>query len=143
MGWINSIPESIPFWGLVVSAIALGASVWFNRENSKHNKLMLFNNLVRGFFEIDRQVKEHKKSGSLKYWDAQLFNNIEYISYLANRDPFLQKHVIAYLGEAFICYKECILLKNHKEDYEDKNKYEEWKILSENIKNSGILKKTI
>jgi hypothetical protein len=123
--------SEITTWGLIVSIIALLASIIFIIISYCHNKLMLFNDLVREFLQVQRELKEHKKDKTEKEcWDAQLFNTIEHASYLANRNWLLRKHTIAFLGEAFILSKENILHLHHDEDYHNKEKYEEWKKLS-------------
>ncbi len=125
--------DSVTLWGLVVSIIALIGTWLYNRYTKRYHQLMLFNDLVRGFYQKIREFSEHRKQNTESLWDAELFNSMEYISYLANRESFLKKHVIDFLGEAFMHYKEEILNVYHKDDYKDDTKYIEWKKLCVDI----------
>lgn len=124
--------SKVEFWGFVISIIALVSSFVIFKLNSNHNKRLLFNDLVGKFFEIAGKLTEHQKNNSEAYWDALLFNTIEHISYMSNKDNYIRKMTIEFLGDAFTTFKGH-LKKYYSNDYNNQKKYEEWRKLDRKI----------
>lgn len=86
--------------------------------NKKIKYMILFKDLVKRFSEIhakivyDVQVLKKRKS----VHDDEMFNHLEFISYLANRDKILHKHVLDFLDSAIHDYYNNVYLKRYKTD---------------------------
>jgi len=131
------IPEFFNFnnlalWGLTITVIFSLLGIWFNIITIRHNKDMLFNDLVKTFFDIERQLEEHIKKKRIKTWDTRIFNSLEYLSYHANRSSVIYKHTRDFMRNVIIGYREKVLKKFYLEQH--KNKLEEWKTLYNKLK---------
>lgn len=124
---LEKIIFNFSLWGIIA---ALGIFYM----NNRHNKLLLFNDLVHKLAPLDKEIQDladsdtplKKKKELAKNWDSRAFNFIEYTCYLGNKSLFMRFHILDFLSDTIISFYQ-MLKKYNEKDYLNPKKYSELK----------------
>jgi len=132
---VASISAALAGIGLILAWWGLRAETKVRQLQILDNTLNNINQTVQLLYDKYEAESEDKK----KQWDSQLFNQIEYFSFLVNNKFLKDKRLIEFFKDAIIMWYEEIFLKHYpKDQIENTRLYPEMKILYKRFKSRGL-----
>lgn len=133
-------------WVASVSAGAAILSVILNihvlSQAKRNNELALLDRIFSGIVELEVRLYDSMEAGNGKEsflrWRGLFLNRLEYFSFLVNHNHLRDESMVAFWGDAIICwYREIFLKYAEDTDLTDPKLCAELKLLYAKL-NSGI-----
>lgn len=132
-------------WVASFSAAAAILSVILNihvlSQAKRNNELALLDRIFSGIVELEIRLYDSMEAGERKEqsffrWRGLFLNRLEYFSFLVNHNHLTDESMVAFWGDAIICWYREIFLKHTKDaDLTDPKLYPELKSLYARLNN--------